>query len=401
MWPFSRKPPVETKALQTDEELLELLGGGYAGGAISRSQALTVPAVANAIKVISESVALAHLSLKRRVGDQEVDVEDHASLKLLRGHVNGWTSGYEFTRDLVRQALSHDPGGLAFVNRIGGEVRELVRYDDGVIMVEYSSDRTGEPTYRISGKVIPSANIIHARGPFAKCPVSLAADAITAAKVMEQYVVKFWQQSARPGGVISSPKPVGEKGVAAMMKGWAAAFAGSENAGRTAILYDGATWTPMTMTSVDSQLLELRKYQSSEIARAFGIPQHMLGVLDRATWGNYGQAAKEYLTATVLPWMRAVESAFDRALLTDEERGEYAFRFDLDDFSQGSLTERATAINGLITSRTINPNEGRNWLGLQPREGGDEFANPAIDVKPANDNKPIEEDADAGDVQRN
>ncbi|MEQ1950550.1 phage portal protein [Mesorhizobium sp. CN2-181] len=405
MWPFKTKPaPIEQKSLQTDEELLALLGGGLGGcSTISRAQAFTVPAVQNAIKLISESVALAHLSVKRRVGEEEVDVPEHPALALLRGQVNGWTSGYEFLRDLVVQALSQDAGGLAYANKVNGEVREIIRYDSGILAVAYSSDGTGEPIFRISGKVIPSANAIHVRGPFQRCPLSLAADAITAAKTMESYVVNFWQQSARPGGVISSPKAIGEAGVTKMLAGWKAAFGGAEKAGRTAILYDGATWQQMTMTSVDAQLLELRKFQLSEIARAFGIPQHMLGVLERATWGNYSQAAKEYLTATVLPWMRAVESALDRALLTDEERADHFFRFDLDDFSQGSLTERATAINGLITSRTISPNEGRNWLGLQPREGGDEYANPntgssqpdATPAAPTPDNDNIEPEKEA------
>lgn len=404
-WNRKRAAPVEEKALPTsgtaipEDWLLETFGAGVAGSvAVNRSQALTVPAVSNAVKVISESVATAALTVKRKVGDQEVDVSNHPSLQLLTGHANGWTSGYEFLRDITAQSLTQDAGGFAWINRVNGRPVEIIRYDDGGITVEYSATGTGEPSYRIGGKRVKSADIVHVRGPFSRCPLSLARDAITAAKQMELYVTKFWSQSAKPSGVIGFPAGVklGDGALAKMKAGWRAAFEGSENAGRTAILWDGGTWTQTTMTSVDAQLLELRKFQLSEIARAFGIPQHMLGVLDRSTWGNYAQAAKEYLTSTVLPHMRAVESALDRALLADDERGEYFFKFDLDDFSQGSLTERATAINGLITSRTINPNEGREWLGLQPRDGGDEYVNPAITPGPsvpANDDKSEVEDA--------
>ncbi|MCO5145538.1 MAG: phage portal protein [Aquamicrobium sp.] len=384
MWPFSKPaaPPVEAKSgtASPNDWLLELFGAGVAGSPqVSRSVALTVPAVANAVKVISESVATAALTVKRHVGDQEVDVPGHPALALLAGEANGWTSGYELIRDLTAQALSQDAGGLAWVNRVQGRPAEIIRYDDGAITVEYSNKGTGEPTYRIGGKKIRSADIIHVRSGFSRCPLSLARDAIAAAKTMERYVVAFWAQSARPGGVITMDKGLGDTGAQKMLQGWKAAFSGSENAGRTAVLWDGAKWSPMTMTSVDAQLLELRKFQLSEIARAFGIPQHMLGVLDRATWGNYSQAAREYLTSTVLPWMRAVEAALNRTLLTDAERGEYRFAFDLDDFSQGDLGERATAISTLITARTINPNEARDWLGLPAREGGDEFSNPAIE----------------------
>jgi HK97 family phage portal protein len=325
-------------------------------------------------------------------------------LALLTGAANDWCSGYELLRDLVSQALTQDAGGLAWINRANGRPVEIIRYDDGAVTVEYDPKGTGQPYYRIGGQPVAAENIIHVRSGFSRCPWSLCRDAISAAKGMESYVRAFWANSARPGGVITTPKPVGEKGVATMLAGWKAAFAGSENSGRTALLYDGATFSPLTMTSVDSQLLELRNFQIAEIARAFGVPQHVIGKLDRATWGNYSQAAKEYLTATVLPWQRAVEAALNRALLTDEERGEYRFCFDLDDFSQGSLPERASAISTLITCRTITPNDGRDWLGL-PRStepGADTLSNPAIEPAkptPDNDNTNQEEDANASNLR--
>lgn len=398
MWPFSKPaaPPVEAKSGTAipDDWLLEVFGAGVAGSTqVSRSVAMTVPAVANAVKVISESVATADLTVKRKVGDQETDVPDHPALALLTGQANGWTSGYEFIRDITAQALTQDAGGLAWVNRVQGRPVEIIRYEDGGITVEYSPKGTGEPTYRIGGKKVKAGDIVHVRGPFSRCPLTLARDAIGAAKQMELYVRHFWANSARPGGVITMDKGLGDTGAQKMLQGWKSAFSGSENAGRTAVLWDGAKWSPMTMTSVDAQLLDLRKFQLSEIARAFGIPQHMLGVLDRATWGNYAQAAKEYLTATILPWMKAVESALNRTLLTDEERGEYRFAFDLDDFSQADLATRATVLSTLATARMLSPNDGRDWLGLPPYDGGNEYLNPAI--TPVNQNNQTQEVANA------
>jgi hypothetical protein len=53
-----------------------------------------------------------------------------------------------------------------------------------------------------------------------------------------------------------------------------------------------------------------------------------------------------------------------------------SIRFDRDDLTRADLTARATAISSLISSRTLSPNEGRSWLGLAPREGGNVFENP-------------------------
>ena len=90
-----------------DEELLAILGATVTGtAAVSTSVALSVPAVRNAVSVISESAATMSLTVKRKVGDEDVDVPDHPALKLLTGQANPWTSGYELIRDLVAQALT-------------------------------------------------------------------------------------------------------------------------------------------------------------------------------------------------------------------------------------------------------------------------------------------------------
>ncbi|MDI5926455.1 phage portal protein [Rhizobium leguminosarum] len=397
MWPFQTKsvPPVEQKSLgDPTAELLEIFGGIPSGTSISNAEALSVPAVSAAVRIISEASASLDLTLKRKVGDAEEDVEDHPALKLLTGEANGWTSGYELIRDLVAGALTKDVGGLAYVTRVGGEPREVIVYRDSIITCDFD-DKTGEPRYRLGNQPVSASNILHIRGPFTKSPLSLARSAISTAAAMEGYANGLWTNGARPGGVIETPQKLGSDGVKAMLAGWKAAFAGKSNAGKTAVLYEDAKYKQMALTSVDGQFNESRTFQILEIARAFRVPPGMLFELTRNTWGNSEQQAKEFIQYCLIPWLRILEAAFNRTLLSDEERGEYRFAFDIDDTSQADLTARATAISTLITARVLNPNEARDWLGMPPRAGGNEFANPAIDTaKPAaNDNNPSKEAA--------
>lgn len=406
MWPFATKSTaVEMQAAQVEEkslgdptgELLELFGALPAGSTISNAEALMVPAVSAAIRIISEAAASLDVKLKRKVGNDEVDVDDHKSLKLLTGHANGWTSGFELIRDLVASALTKDAGGLAYVTKVQKEAREIIIYRDSVITVDYD-DKTGEPKYKVGGRSIKAENILHLRGPFSRSPLSLARGAIATASSMETYANGLWTNGARPGGVIETPHKLGQDGVKAMLLGWKAAFSGKANAGKTAVLYEGSTYKQMALTSVDGQFNESRTFQILEIARAFRVPPGLLYELTRNTWATNEAQAKEFIAYTLVPWLRALESAFNRVLLTDEERGEYRFAFDVDDTSQADLTARATAISTLITARVLNPNEARNWLGMAPRTGGEEFSNPAIDTAkpaptPANDNQPPQQEA--------
>ncbi|WP_037075715.1 phage portal protein [Rhizobium mesoamericanum] len=390
----SAPPVVEQKSLgDPTGELLELFQAIPAGTSISNAEALSVPAVSAAVRIISEAAASLDLKLKRKVGAAEEDVEDHSALKLLTGQANGWTSGFELIRDLVAGALTKDTGALCWVTKVRGEPRELIVYRDGIITVD-EDDKTGEPKYRLGGQAVTSKNVMRVRGPFTKCPLSMARSAIATASAMEGYANSLWSNGAKPSGIIESPKPVGASAAREILAGWKAAFTGRENAGKTGLLWDGMTYKPMSLTSVDGQFNESRTFQILEIARAFRVPPGMLFELTRNTWGNSEQQAKEFISYCLVPWLRILEAAFNRVLLTDEERADHRFAFDIDDTSQADLTARATAISTLITARVLNPNEARDWLGMPPRAGGEEFVNPAIDLaKPANNNEPKQESA--------
>lgn len=387
LWPF-RSAPVETKAAtlaEPDAELFELFTGIAPGSlAISAGAALTVPAVSAAVRAISEAAASLDIFVERRErGEWKAD-DAHPAAVLLHGQVNDWLSGFEFVRDLVAQALTSDHGGLAWVNRVEGRPVEIIHYRPGTISVEYP-DETLEPTYRRGGLEIPAADVIHLRSAFSKCPLTLAREAIGAAKEMEKHAGRLFKNGARPGGVIEIPSGVSEPVLARLKAGWKAAHEGADNAGKTAVLHAGAKFSTIALKSTDAEFLANRKFQIAEIARAFRVPLQMLYELDRATWSNAEQMGREFLTYTLEPWLRAMEAALTRALIAPEERALRRIRFDRDDLTRASLTERATAINSLRASEVLSADEGRDWLDLPPRADGKggSYENPNITVKPA------------------
>lgn len=388
MWPFKSKPSVETKGLaEPGDDLFALFGitpTSTGNVTVTPDAALRVPAVGSAIRVISEAVATLDVHVKRIEDDgTEVDAPDHPVLPLLRDQANDWTSGFELLRDLVIDALSDDRGGTVYVNRVGeGRIAEMIRYRRGVVDVQFDGT-TGEPTYKIDARPVPAANVIHLRSPFGRAPLSLAREAIGTAIALDRHAARLFGRGARPSGALIFDKNMGQEAVRKSREAWRATHEGDDAGGQTAILYDGARFEPFTFNSTDSQFLENRKFQILEIARCFRVPPPMLFDLERATWSNGEQQGREFLSYTLEPWLRATEGALRRALFTDEERAQYVIRFDRDDLTRADLDTRSTVINSLISSQVINPNEGRAWLGLTPRAGGDEFLNPNIQTEAA------------------
>lgn len=351
------------------------------GIVVSQAEALKVPVVANAIQLISEAVASLDVTVKRIEGQDEVDVPDHPLLALLRDEANDWTTGFELTRQIVRDALMNDAGGLAWVNRVNGEPREIIRYRSASLQFDLDTE-TGERSYRLTNRPVPARDVIHLLPPLDRAPLSLAREAIGIAVALDRHAGKLFTRGARPSGALLIPKGMGEEAVKAARAAWRVAHEG-EDQGRTAMLFDGMNFVPFTLNSTDAQFLENRRFQIEEIARAFNIPAPMVGDLSRATWSNSEQKGREFLSYTLEPWLRGLEGALRRALFSDEERASHVIRFDRDDLTRADLATRATTINSLIASQTINPNEGRSWLGLPPRDGGDAFLNPNISAAAA------------------
>lgn len=375
LWP---RRAIDTKAslAEPNPELLSVFGIGIAG-AISRSQALDVPVVNTAIRAISEAAATLSIKVVRVNADgTETDAPDHAVAKLLQGDVNDWTSSFEFVRDLVVQALTVDNGGIAWVNRVDGKPHEIILYQPGKVTLTVAD--TGEPTFTIADKTLNQNDVIHLRGAFSRCPLTMAMKAITVAWHLENHAHNLFKKGARPGGVIKFKKTLGDEGLKKMKAGWRAAFSGSDNSGETAVLWDDADFQQLTLNSTDSQFLENRKFQILEICRAFRVPPGMAYELERITYNNGEQQGQEFLSYSLEPWLHALETCLRRALFSEEERSSYRIVFDRDDLTRASLTERAAAINSLRASKVLNANEGRQWLGMQPYEGGDVYENTNI-----------------------
>lgn len=383
-WPFTRrKQTVESKSLSAPSaSLLEIFGASTdtaAGVAVSPAVALRCPAVLAAIRVISEAVATLPVRVVDVVTQQPVQ---HPAQALLAGDWNAWTTSYEGMVALVVDALSQDRGGIAWINRVGGRPIEMIRFNPSTITVEYN-DVTGEPRYSIStasgSRPLEAADIVHL-DPFralGRCPLTLAREAIGLALTMEAHAGRLFGNGARPSGVLTVKGSMTADAITKIREAWTLAH-GPGKSGGTAVVGSDATYTALTMTSVDSQFQELRTFQLQEIARAFRVPPHMLYDLGRATWGNSEQMGLEFLSYTLQPWLDAIKGALQRALFTPDERQTLAIEFDTDDLTRADIGARAQAYSSLISARVLNPNEARRWEGLPAYEGGDAFSNPHI-----------------------
>lgn len=368
-------------------ELIALFGASpsASGVAVTPETAMRCPTVYASVKVLAESVAQLPLHLYRRTTDGGKErAADHPLAALLHDQANDWTSAAEF-RLFMQTALCLYGNAFAFINRSGGKIAELIPIPSPNVTVEIDKT-TMEPIYKVSiGEAAPRvydrSEIFHLRAlgtsPYiGMSPVMQAKEAIGLALVMEEHGARIFSAGARPGGVFKYAKTLGPDAMKRLRDSFNAGHAGGENAGKTLILEDGMDFEPLQFNSVDLQFLELRRHQVAEIARVFRIPLHLLQELERATHNNAESMGQQFLSLTLLPWLKLWEGAIRRALLTPEERAEYHPEFLTNDLARADLAARFDAYAKAVTNGLLSPNEVRSAENRAPYPGGDQFRLP-------------------------
>jgi HK97 family phage portal protein len=268
-----------------------LNGGQSASGVIVSPQtAMQAAAVYSCVQVLSQSVGMLPLNLftEDDKGERKI-AKDHPLFELLHHQPNDWQTSVEFFEMMVA-SLCLRGNAYAYINRArSGRVVELLPIHPDSVRTEMSSDFQLTYYIALSGggeERHDPGEIFHVRGLTLNgwlgiSPIAYARESIGLALATEKFGGQLFRNGAKMGGVLEHPGKVGEEAYKRLKNSFDEAHSG-ENAHKTALLEEGMKFTKISMNADDSQFLETRKYQRSEIAAIFRVPPHMIGDLEHA-----------------------------------------------------------------------------------------------------------------------
>lgn len=373
---------LETKgALATPESwLLDLFGTPPAssGIVVTPRTAMTCAPVRRAVQLISESIGQLPVHVYGRGDDSAKErAPDHLAYALLHDQANDWTPASKFREDITRDALLYPNGGFAEIIRVDGDKPfELIRLNPEIdpVIVKYVDS---EPFYHVGDREILRQNILHIPSPSLNgCGlVHDAREAIGLALVMERHAARLFGNGARPSGLLSLKGVVSPDALTKAKAAWQAAHGGN-NSGGTAVVPAEAEWQALTLTSVDAQFMEMRRFAINEIARVFGVPPHMLFEMERVLKSSAEQMGQEFVTYSLMSWIKRWEGEIRLKLFSPDDRKTYVAEFLTDDFARADLASRMESYGKAIAARILNPNEARAAENRPPYAGGEKFENP-------------------------
>lgn len=374
--PRAKRPIVNQYALRALADHLPI-GTVLQADAVSAEVAVRVTCILACVRFIASSLACMPTEImRRRPGFPKVHAHDLACYDVLTWRPNSWQSDYEYKETTSYHLALYGRAYSRIVSGANGFCSALeplhpsrmscVRGADGSLVYRYLLPRGQHKDFQQS-------EVVHYRwlsdnSYEGQLPAELCSTSVALARKLDIAAASFWDNSARPDGVIETQEEIPAEAAAKFREQWNAIYGGARKRGATAILPKKTTFKPIEGNSNEAnQFMELRKSMLPDIARVYGIPTTLLGDDAMAKFSNVEQ---EFVTAHVfglLPWQKRFEGAIDRSILRTYDNpidGRHYCRLDSRALLRGDTQARVALYQFLFNCGAISPNELRDLEDL-------------------------------------
>lgn len=279
---------------------------GQLSGAPSERAAMQVTAVSACTTLISGAISSLPMHVYRRSADGDLTRDVNADIWWILNEefAPRWTasSGWAF---LTASKLLHGDGFAEILRARSGRIEGLIPiHPDRVRVIATPNGRRlvyevqPDPTIErpeqsvMQMRVLDQDDMLHVPGFGFNGLRGLSAlrnslrNSGSLAINAQNFSEKFLQNMARPDFALKTDGNLTEEQFA-RLQAMLDARAGPSNAGKPMILEGGLNIQTLTMPLEEMQLLETRKFQVEEIARAFGVQPFMIGHTEKSSsWGS-------------------------------------------------------------------------------------------------------------------
>jgi len=328
-------------------------------------------------RILAETVATLPIHIYRRLPDGGKEIASDIPLyKVLSFAPNSWQTKYEFFEQLVMTLCCWGNSYTQINSGRYGSVSELInlhpsrmdveRLENGRLRYSYTNPETGRLERYTQDQIMHVRWTPEPDGIKGMVPVEVAREAIALARACEIHAAKFWANSARPGIVLQTDGSLSAEAAERLRDNWERLHRGVDKAYKTAILTNGLKAESIGFTAEQSQFESTRRFQSEEIARVFRLP---MSLIQGQQSGNLETSGREFVTYTLMPWLKRIESSISRSLIYNDDV--FFAEFDARALMRGDSNSRASYYSTMTGLGIFSINDCRRLENMPPLEHGD------------------------------
>lgn len=398
---IGRRAAVEKRSTPAPSswDLMRGFGDTDAGVLPAPHLAENLSAVFGAVQAISETVAALDVLVYRKLPDGGRQASpDHPVARLLSGCPNEWQTIVEWVELMQAHCLLRGNAYSEIVRDGRGQPVQLIPLHPdyvAVMRIPGSMRVVYDVTDPMGGtrRLLPE-EIVHLKdrsddGIIGKSRLARARETFATAVAVERFAGSTYRNGASLSGLVTHPEQIGPEAAETLRKSLEAIYSGPANAGRIGVLEEGMTWTALSVSPEDAQMLESRRFSVEQIARLFRVPPPILADLSNGSYSNVTELGRWFASHTIAPWVRRWEAALERALFSDTGRRQFSIVFDMDVLLRGDMLTRFQAYRIAREIGLANANELRAWENMNPRTDpeADTFLSP-MNMQPEQTGQP-------------
>ena len=377
----ARDAPAVTDSVRDSGQTF-VFGKADSGERVDEKSAMQIATVYACVRVIAETIASLPLNVYENTDHGSVKASDHPLQRLLHDEPNPEMTSFIWRETMLShlllwgnsysQIIRTGRNGIVGLYPLLPDHMNVDRNSKGVLTYTYTT--SDGKTVQLDPDDVLHIPGLGFDGVVGYSPIALEKNAIGLGIAAEEYGSKFFQNGARPSGVLTHPNTV--KDPKRLRESWNAAYGGSSNSSKVAVLEEAMTFTPISMPNNEAQFLETRKFQVAEICRIYRVPPHLVGDLEHATFSNIEHQGISFAVHTIRPWLVRIEQSINRALFSDAEKGRFYVQFNIDGLMRGDYKSRMEGYaiarqNGWMSANDIRELENLNPLSEE--EGGNAY----------------------------
>jgi HK97 family phage portal protein len=349
---------------------------------VNRADVLTQPTVYACLTLLSSDIAKMAINLVQKTSDGIwAEVSNSAYSPVLR-KPNHYQTRIQFLESWMLSKLTR---GNAYILKVRDDrkvvtslyvldpdrVKPLIS-DDGSVFYEIHQDDLSGVRKQI---VVPAREIIHDRmncifHPLVGVsPIFAAGLAAQQGLNIQKNSVALFNNNATPGGILTAPGNITDAEAERLVKAWEQNHTGN-NSGSTAFLGNGVTYTQMSMTAVDAQVIDQLKWSAETVCSVFHVPAYKVGVGEMPKYDNISSMNTEYYSQALQIHIESIELSLDEGLGMATDIGTM---LDIDALLRMDQESQIRALSEGVKGMLYASNEGRKRLNMPPKEGGDQI----------------------------
>jgi HK97 family phage portal protein len=362
-----RAAPIEKRDLTLNDLLL---GSQADDSTITKEQAMTIPALNAGVNLISNTVASLPIKLYQKDGQKIKCIDHDPRVEMLNTTTGDLLDGFQMKKAAVEDQIIYGAGYI-FINRFRNTVKSLNFVSNPQVGVALVNP---DPIFKkmefvIYGNIYQDYQLIKL--------TRKTRDGITGTGILDEAnkllsvaynSMVFEDMLVRTGGnkkgFLKAENRLSDTAINAIKAAFKKFYA--NNTENVVILNSGLSFQEANNSSVEMQINQNKVTNNEEIAKMLNIPVELLN--GKVT--NMDMLYELFIKLAILPKLKAFETALNKDLLLEKEKGSFYFAFDTNELVKGDIVKRFQAYeiavkNSILQVDEIRAKENYEPLGLK------------------------------------